>query len=133
KRHAKGGENESLLQDKPNHIPLMSAQRHPNSNLVRALSDRVTHHAVDPDRCQRQGYRGKDPKQRHVESLLAKRFRHHVAHAVDSRYGYLRIDGPELSLYLSEQCGPIGVAAYRKRHPSLPRLVLLLVRCVSSR
>ncbi len=66
-------ERHRLPDDEAEDGGLRRAQRHANADLVRALRDRVSHHAVNPDRGEEKRGRGEDRKQERVEARPGER------------------------------------------------------------
>ena len=54
----------------PEHVSCVRPQRHPNSNLVRSLCDRVAHYTVQTDCRKDESYPAKDSEKKHCEALL---------------------------------------------------------------
>ena len=48
-------EHHALTQYATHDVTRLGAKRHPDADLLRALADRVRHHAVDADHCQQHG------------------------------------------------------------------------------
>src|SRR6266566_7627071 len=65
----------SLPHDQTQYIRRLRAQRHAHTDLAGALFDCVSDCAINPNDCEQQGDTGKNPKQRHRQSLLAERLR----------------------------------------------------------
>jgi hypothetical protein len=61
----------------------LSAKRHANADLARALADRITHHAVNSHCRKHQRYTGEYGQQHHVETARRKRAGKNLVHRAD--------------------------------------------------
>ena len=89
----------SLRHDQPQHVHGLRTKRHAHTNFSGALLDRVSHRAVNSDRCQEQGRSGKDSQQPHHEPGLTERLRDNLVHRLGNSDRQPGIDRVERRLH----------------------------------
>ena len=75
----------------------MGAQGHPDSDLVGALSDGVTHHAIQTDDRQHQRNGREDRQQRRVEARRGDRCTDVLLHSLNAEEGQFLIHRSQLA------------------------------------
>src|SRR5205814_4177448 len=79
-REAGQNESQPLTSDKSQDIARLRAESHAHSDFLRALPDRISHHAINPERGEEKRQPGKDREKRAKESAAPVRLRDHLIH-----------------------------------------------------
>ena len=80
----------TLAQDHSQHVAALSAERHPDSDFLRALGHGIRDDAVKSDRREERGEASENREEQHRESSPQNRVREHVLHRPRIRQRYVR-------------------------------------------
>ena len=122
---------DALSQDHAQHFAALSAERHPDAELLHALADRERHDAADPDRRDRQRERGEDGDERRREPRRRQRRRAYLFERPEPIDRLLGIDLAKRRPHLLRHRRGIDGGSDEPCRRELPRLQDRSVDCLS--